>query len=290
MLKPKKNHQHKTSHLHLLGALAWLTVVFLSSSHPVAASTPNSSFIQSYSASTTIQQGMIVELQQSNSNAVEPASQNNIYRTFGVVVNLANASIAVENVSNQTNQVFVANSGHYSVLVSDQNGPILAGDYITLSPVDGIGMKDNTAEPIIIAQALSSFNGTGPLIGTDTVKTSSGVETIHLGLIDASISIAHNPLLINANNDVPKVLSSFSQTITGKIVSPWRIWLGVSVMAVVAFIVGSMLYGAVRSGIISIGRNPLSKKVITKGFLDVVISALIIFTSAVFGVYLLLKV
>jgi hypothetical protein len=175
-------------------------------------------------------------------------------------------------------------------LVSDQNGAINAGDYITLSPVDGIGMKDNSSLPIVVAQALSAFNGTGPVIGTDKVTTPTGSETVHLGLISASIAIGHNPLLVSSNNSVPKVLSQFAKTVTGKDVSSWRIWLGVAILAVIAFIVGSMLYGAVRSSLISIGRNPLSKKAITKGFVEVVLSALIIFISAVFGVYLLLKV
>jgi len=237
-----------------------------------------------------MQPGMIVQLQPTNSDSVEPATQNTVYRTFGVVVNLNSASIAVQDQSGQSNQVFVASSGHYDILVSDQNGAIQVGDYITLSPVDGIGERDDSTEPIVVGQALASFNGTGPLIGTDTVKTSSGNETIHLGLIEATIAIAHNPEESAANSSVPKVLEDFSQSITGKEVSAWRIWLGVTFLGAIAFIVGSMLYGAVRSAIISIGRNPLSKKIITRGFVEVVLSALIILISAVFGVYLLLKV
>jgi hypothetical protein len=306
MQKINQNKQAKSSRLYRLGLLAWLLVIFLGVHHSAMAassksssspSSPTSStsnsgssaFIQSYNATTDLQQGMIVQLKKSSGNGIEPASQTSIYQTFGVVVNINSAAIAVQNEDKSGTQVFVATSGHYDILVSDQNGAIEAGDYITLSPIDGIGMKDNSSQPIVVAQALSSFNGTGPLIGSDKLKTSTGTETVHLGLVNAIISIGHNPLLVASNSDVPRVLAQFSQSIAGKPVSSWRIWIGVAILGVIAFIVGSMLYGAVRSSLISIGRNPLSRKAITKGFVQVVLSALIIFTSAVFGVYLLLK-
>lgn len=303
MSKTKINSKVNSPKLYLLGVFSWLFLFFAVSSQAAFAtstssnsssssssSSNNSAFIQSYNAATNLQQGMIVQLQKSGSTSVGPATETSIYQTFGVVVNLSSAAIAVQNQDKVGTQVFVATSGHYDILVSDQNGAINPGDFITLSPVDGIGMKDNSAEPIVVAQALGSFNGTGPVIGTDKVAISTGTQTVHLGLVSASIAIGHNPLLVASNSSVPKVLSQFTKAVTGKDVSAWRIWLGVTVLGVIAFIVGSMLYGAVRSSLISIGRNPLSKKAITRGFVQVVLSALIIFTSAIFGVYLLLKV
>ena len=236
MPKNTKNRSDNSMKLHLLGAIAWFLMFFLFSHHAVNASS-SGSFIQSYNSSTSLQEGMIVQLQKNNSATVEPATQTNILDTFGVVVDMANASIALEDNSQTNKQVFVANSGHYYILVSDQDGSILPGDYITLSPVDGIGMKDNSTEPIVVAQALGSFNGNSPVLGTDVVKTSTGNETIHLGVIEATIAIGHNPLLAPTNSGVPKVLEQFSKTITGKSVSAWRIWLSITVLVVVALIV-----------------------------------------------------
>jgi hypothetical protein len=289
MQKTKKNTLSNSSSLYLLGLLAWFLVFFLANLHPVTAATP-STFIQSYNSLSSLQEGMIVQLQKGDSTTVVPASQTSIYNTFGVIVNQADASIALENNSKTSDQVFVANSGHYSILVSDQNGPVNTGNYITLSSLNGVGMKDDSTEPIVVAQALNSFNSNSPILGSDQIKTSSGNETVHLGIVEANISIGHNPLLSSNNNDVPKVLGQFAQTVAGKAVSAWRIWLGLAVLFVVSFISGTMLYGAVRSSMISIGRNPLSKKAISKGFIEVALTALIIFISAVFGVYLLLKV
>lgn len=275
----------------------WLLITALPSGGSVLAASssknqPPESFIQSYGTSTTIQEGMIVQLVKNNSNNVQVASQNNPFGTFGVVVNVDDASIALTNPTQATtNQVYVTTGSQYNVLVSDQNGGIKVGDYITLSSVNGIGMKDNTTSPIVVGQALAPLTNTTPIVGSTSIKNSLGKSiTVHFALIKTNIAIAKNPELVATSSSVPSILTSLSHSITGKTVAAWRIYLGLAVLAVVAFIVGSMMYSAVRNSLTAIGRNPLSKKAITKAFIQVVLSALIIFTSSIFGVYLLLKV
>jgi hypothetical protein len=51
-----------------------------------------------------------------------------------------------------------------------------------------------------------------------------------------------------------------------------------------------MFYIGVRSGITAIGRNPLSKKDITKGLLQVILASMVVFIIGLFAVYLLLKI
>jgi hypothetical protein len=60
-------------------------------------------------------------------------------------------------------------------------------------------------------------------------------------------------------------------------------------MVIAGAVSGSLIYSGIRSGMIAIGRNPLSKKSIVRGIIQVVIVGLIIFLVGVFGVYLLLK-
>jgi hypothetical protein len=50
------------------------------------------------------------------------------------------------------------------------------------------------------------------------------------------------------------------------------------------------MYGGIRNGLISIGRNPLSKKSIVRGMIQVILTALTIFLLGIFGVYLLLRI
>ena len=263
----------------------WSMAILLSLHHSASAQ----AFIQSYNASSELQQGLIVQLSNNNSSVI-PASQNSIYQTFGVVVNASDAPVSLSTSSAKNDQVYVASTGHYNLLVSDQNGPINSGNYITLSSIDGVGMRNSIAQPIVVGQAITSFNSSTPSIGTDTITTSNGSkDTVHLGLIQADIAIGHNPLVTQVHSNVQTFLKKFSNGVAGKDESAWKIYLGFSVLVVVAVLTSVMIYSAIRSSLVSIGRNPLSKEAIKKGFIRVVIAALIIFISGILGVYLLLK-
>ena len=173
---PKKD---RSLLLHTLGIFMWSMAILLSFHRIVSAQ----AFIQSYDASSQLQQGLIVQLSSNNSTVI-PASQNNIFSTFGVVVNASDAPVSLSTSTSKSGQVYVASTGHYNLLVSDQNGPINSGNYITLSSVDGVGMRNSAAQPIVVGQAITPFNSSTPSIGTDTITTSTGSkETVHLGLI-----------------------------------------------------------------------------------------------------------
>lgn len=285
MQNNKTPSKDRTFVLHVLGICMWSLVIILASHKLVSAQ----AFIQSYESSGPLQQGIIVQLSQ-NTSEVEPASQSAIYQTFGVVVNSSDAPVALTNSNSNGSQTFVASTGHYNVLVSDQNGPINSGNYITLSSINGVGMKNTNTEPIVIGQAITSFGSNTPSVGTDTIKTASGrKEVVHLGLVQADISIGHNPLVTQIHSSVPKVLQKLTIGVTGKNDPAWRIYLGMSVMLIIAILTSTMIYSAVRNSLIAIGRNPLSRSAIRKGFIRVIITALIIFISGILGVYLLLK-
>ena len=66
-------------------------------------------------------------------------------------------------------------------------------------------------------------------------------------------------------------------------------YIAAAIFFIGAFIAGAVLYAGIRSSITAIGRNPLSKKSILRGLLQVIFTSLIVFIISVFGVYLLLK-
>jgi len=72
-------------------------------------------------------------------------------------------------------------------------------------------------------------------------------------------------------------------------VNPARLYLSAFLFITTIGVVGFMLYGGARSSMVAIGRNPLSKKVVMRGLLQVMLVSLIIFTVGMLGVYLLLK-
>lgn len=246
-------------------------------------------FIQSYGTDSPIDEGMIVEVMPNSPDKVEPVKKSDQIKTLGVVVDSRDAPIAFSSTSNTT-QVFVATAGKFNILVSDQNGNINTGDYIVVSSLSGVGMKVDTVSPIVVGQALSSFNGGSNQVGTAQVETSGGAKTIHLGIIQANIGVAHNPLQQTNINDVPSFLRKATSGITGgKVVSPWRLYLSAILFLVTAIVTSVFVYSGVRNSIISLGRNPLSKNTIMRGLVTVILTGVIIFITGLFTVYLLLK-
>src|SRR5580700_11426456 len=104
--------------------------MLLGLSIPVAA-VSNQAVVQSYATNQTLQTGLIVGLIKGNSSEVQALTINDITTMQGVVVAPNNAAISLDN-SSGSNQVYVATSGNYNVLVSTENGAINIGDYISV--------------------------------------------------------------------------------------------------------------------------------------------------------------
>ena len=117
----------------------------------------------------------------------------------------------------------------------------------------GLPWKTDKHEPDIVGQALAPFNSSSNTIATDKLKSG---QTVHIGLINALFNIGHNPELSGTTTSLPSYLQKFSSGISGKVASPWRVYLGAVILTTVAVIVAIMLYSGVRNSIISIGRNP----------------------------------
>jgi hypothetical protein len=248
------------------------------------------SVVQSYGANKSLEVGLIVELQPGSNSKVEALTRTNESKMFGVVVNPNSAAVSLST-SSSASQTYVATSGNYQVLVSNQNGPIQAGNYITISSISGIGMKASTSDEIVVGKSLSNFLGTTDSLGSTTLKSSNGhTSTVQLGLIDVNLDIAHNPLLKNNEANLPSFLVNASQSVANKPVSVGRIYVSLIIIGICAIISGSMLYAGVRSSIVSIGRNPLSKRAVTRSLVQVTLTSLIVFILGIFAVYLLLRV
>lgn len=242
---------------------------------------------QGYDADTTLQRGMIVALKKDDFNKVEAINNSRINDIHGVVVTGNDAAIAI---SGDNQKVYVASGGKFEVLVSDLNGAISTGDYITLSSVNGVGMKSDDIQPIVIGKALQGFSGANDpqFVSKATVKDTAGKEKqIDLGRITVDIIIGKNPLV--RDTDAPLVLQRIGEAIAGHPVSGPRIYLALGVLILAVGVSGSVIYSAVHSGLISIGRNPLSKKLISRSMLQMVMVGFIIFFITLFGVYLILR-
>ncbi len=246
--------------------------------------------VQSYAAESKIDTGTIVELTGTNADQVKVATKANVENMFGVTVDRNLLPVTLSSGSKK-NEVFVAVSGTYNVLVSNQAGAIKSGDYVTLSSVNGVAMKAGTDKTTVFGRANGSFDGKGVTLGTTTLKDSAGSQdkTVSFGVVPVTIDIRSNPNDISTEVNIIEQLRRAGQQIAEKEVSPVRIYLSIaiSVICIIASII--ILYAGVRNGIISIGRNPMSKKSIFRALLEIIFTVLVILIIGLFAVYLLLK-
>ena len=257
---------------------------------PVSAVSYGGGSTQGYAADTKLDNGTIVQLTGGESNRVKIAIQAEMQNMFGVTVDRNQLPVILSN-EGLENEVFVAASGTYNVLVSTQAGDIASGDYITLSSINGIGMKAGTKEETVLGRANASFNGKGVTLGTATLKDTDGNtnKSVTLGSIPVTIDIKKNPNDISTTANVPEVLQRVGQAIAEKEVHPIRIYLSMAITAICIIAAIAIVYAGIRNGVISIGRNPMSRKSIFRALVEVILTSILILIIGLFAVYLLLR-
>jgi len=185
-------------------------------------------------------------------------------------------------------QIQVVTSGLTTVLVSDINGSVKTGDKITASPLAGIGMKATQSTTVVgIAQAnLDASTATNR-----TVTALDGKSTdVHIG----SIPLQVNVTFYSAKEDklsplVPSFLQTLSNSIAGHNVAALRVFIGFFALLAGFLTISVILYAAIHSDIISIGRNPLAQGALRRGLFQVVLTALGILLLTVMVTYIVLS-
>jgi hypothetical protein len=245
---------------------------------------------QQYNSAGNIQDGMLVRLATNDASSVVPLETSKAQQMLGSTVSPTDAALTLSG-GTSSHGVFVATSGRYTVLVSNQNGPIAANDYISISALDGVGMKATNKQQTVLGRAAEPFTGSSNVVGSSTLTTANGKKIqVSLGRVLADIGVGKNPKYVQ-EQPIGNIgfLRDFSNGVAGKTVSVPRLYLGLAVLLVSAVMAGSVLYGGVRSGILAIGRNPLARSSISRGLIQVVLTSVVIFVIGLFAVYLLLK-
>lgn len=285
-------------HLHTFKR--WLPVSFAgfflafsfasAAAHAAPAQSIDQSVTQAYGTDAAIQKGMIVKLKDGDSHKVVPLDKDHATDMLGVVVAPNDSALTLSNDKPDTRQAYVATFGQFDVLVSNENGAIKPGEYLTISSVDGIGMAAGDSDAIVLGKANEGFNGTSNVVSSTTVKRADGSKHgVSIGRISVTVSVSHNPLLKQDNSALPAFFQHVGNEIADKPVSDTRIYIALIILLICTVLAGSLLYGGVRNSMISIGRNPLAKKSIMRSMLQVILTSLTIFIIGVFGVYLLIR-
>lgn len=241
---------------------------------------------QGYQATGNLQNGMVVRLKPGDKGTVEALNQNKETDMFGLVVAPTDAPVSLS--SDANSQVYVATFGQYPVLVDTQNGVIKSGDQLVISSVAGIAMKSDSKHQIIVGKALQNFSDGSN--AEDHVKLSNG-QTVAVGRVLVDIGVTRNPTYSgDVAPGVPHILIQIAAAVTNKPLTALRLY-GCLVVIFIAFVLaGSILYSGIRSGMSSIGRNPLAKNAILRNLIAVVLLSLVVVLVGLIAVYLLLKI
>lgn len=263
-------------------ALALVVFILALSSLPVRGA---SSIAQSFQADDdNIVSGALVGLKKGSASTVELATLENLDGLLGVAGNDA----LIELSGDQAATVKVVTTGEAQALVSDINGDVKVGDKITVSPIAGVGMRAITSTLVIgTAQAnLSSVD-----TESRTVTDKSGKKrTVRIGAIPIQVDKVFYEAPQDSSAYLPPALQDLANTVAGRQVSAVRVMVAGVLVLLLFVIVTVLLYSAVRSSIISIGRNPLSERAVRKSLLNVGLTVLgiLAFTSLV--IYLILTI
>lgn len=242
------------------------------------------SILQGYGSDEKLQRGMLVALKEGDEKKVVPLTDTMQDKFKGVIAQQNDSPVTI---SSEEEQNFVATVGPYEVLVSNEFGPIKKGDYIGISSSAGIAAKATENHAFVFGVAQADYTGQSDSLST--VTTESG-QTVNISRVLVDVSYGRNPFGQDPNqNKVPEVLKKIGESIADKPVNNVRIYVALAVFIGTAVISGTMLYSGIRSAVVAIGRNPLSKGSIYRSLIQVILFGLIIFITGIFGVYLILK-
>ncbi len=246
----------------------------------------NSSISQGFKTKdANISAAALVSMQQGNTSTVELSTLAGAQRLVGI----AGEKPLIE-LSGNTGEgnLQVVTSGLTLALVSDINGEIVNGDKITASPIEGVGMK-TTQSAMVVGTAQGNLSSVQTENRTITDKNGK-TKTVHIGLLPVQVSVSYYTVPSESSAFVPGFLQSLANNVAGRNVSPMRVLVAALILLLLFVSVTVLLYSAVRSSIISIGRNPLSESAVRKSLLEVglTVSAVLLFATLV--IYLILTV
>jgi len=253
------------------GLVLFSLVVFTSITSGLFTPLTAASIAQGYTTTDSdLVVGMVAALSPdstSENRVVERATTSNKAKFVGIVTTKdANLVTLTSNGA----PVVVATTGEASAYVSDVNGSIKKGDYLAVSPLKGILMRAGDSEPNAVGSALEEMSSTDTK--TQQVSTSSGSKTVKIGTAKVEISPASIALAANTPNK--SFLHNLGEGITGKSISDWQVLTAMIVFIIVLIIEGSLVYGAIHSTIIALGRNPLAHDVVYKQLFQVMLAVL----------------
>ena len=225
----------------------------------------------------------LVGVSRDDPKAIELSNSDNLENLVGIV----NDKPLIE-LSDGGNSVQVVTSGLTLALVSDLNGTVKSGDKVTASPIEGVSMRA-TESGVVVGTAQGNLTGVDTETRTITDRNGDK-QTVHIGLLPVQVSIAYHSVPEGKSTFVPGFLQELANSVSGRDVSPVRVLAAALILLLLFVSITVLIYSAVRSSIISIGRNPLSEDAVRKSLYEVGLTVLAVLLFAVLIIYLVLTV
>ncbi|MGH7196853.1 MAG: hypothetical protein ACREGJ_03780 [Candidatus Saccharimonadales bacterium] len=230
---------------------------------------------------TDVATGALMSLKPGSPNTVELGNIERTDQLIGVV-----AEKPLIELSQDSKSVQVVTGGLTLALVSDINGEVKTGDKITASPIAGVGMKA-TDSIQIVGTAQADLSGAKPTERTITDREGRQ-QLVRVGLIPVQVNVTFYASPDDRSTFLPGFLQDFANNIAGHQVSPVRVLIAAGALVLAFASILALLYSAVKSSIISIGRNPLSEVAVRKGLLEVGLTIIGILLLTLIAIYLIL--
>lgn len=218
--------------------------------------------------------------------AVEPASTQNGGQLIGVVIASNESPLALEAGSAQ-NTVQIVQSGNAEVYVTTLGGAIHAGDAISVSPIEGFGMRAvQGLRTIGVAQNDLSDASAG--IRQLSIKNKDGKSsTVYMGAVLVSVGLGSGSAGVSSS--IAGSLQSLAAVLAGHQVSTLQATLSFIIVVISVGALMALIYGAIHAGIVAIGRNPLARWSILRSVLQILAMGLLIAVVASISLYFTLR-
>lgn len=228
---------------------------------------------------TSLQVGMVAALSTdtSENNLVERATQESEERAVGVVTTIDDALITV---ASAKAKVLIETEGEVEAYVSDVGGLVRKGDLLTLSPLKGILMKASDTSPTILAVSNADF-----VIEASQEYTFTDAQVKSARISRLTVSLNRKATGNNSQVIADTTLRKIGRSIVGKDVGEIRVLIALIIFFIVLIAEGGILYGAISSAIIALGRNPLAGKIIRRELIRVVFIAFVVLGVGLLSIY-----
>lgn len=258
-------------------SIGLLGILFAFAIIPTTLSAPAS---QGYNAKQEMPEGALVARKD---DGVVLADISNTNTLLGVVVTPQDYLVNID----ATKTVQVVTNGSALTLVSDINGDVRTGDPLTASPISGVAMKA-TESTKVLGIAQSSLSNAAQT-QKERIKDKYGkAKEVKVGRIAVDINVLDLEIDGGKNSDVVSGLQTVASSAAGKQVSTLRAVIAFVVLLLALALSIIVLYSGVSSSIKSIGRNPLSKRFVIQGLIQVIFAVFIIMIAAFSVVYIII--